>query len=152
MFGRVCMGWMADRLSGTMTLAMAAIGSAVATALLALSTAAWPLWAFMLLAAFSGVVIGLERCPDRRDRAALAARTDRRDRGRRRSCSSSSPTSSRRWPSPHLSLLTGRYDIAFLVSAAFSLICLPLLWGSIGARRRVAERAAMAALPNRRIG
>jgi hypothetical protein len=24
---------------------------------------------------------------------------------------------------------TGRYDIAFLVSGAFSLICLPLLWG-----------------------
>ena len=25
--------------------------------------------------------------------------------------------------------VTGRYDVAFLVSAAFSLVCLPLLWG-----------------------
>lgn len=53
--GRIVFGWLADRIgSARLALALAAVGSAATTALLALSTQAWPLWALMLLAAGAG--------------------------------------------------------------------------------------------------
>ena len=58
MFGRVILGWTADRVaSGPVTLMIASVGSAVSTILLGLSTPAWPLWAFLLLAAFAGIAV-----------------------------------------------------------------------------------------------
>src|SRR6185436_5096886 len=58
MFGRVTLGWIADRITtGAMTLMIASIGSAVSTILLGLSTLAWPLWAFLLLSAFAGIAV-----------------------------------------------------------------------------------------------
>jgi MFS family permease len=129
MFGRVFLGWMADRVSGGKTLMMAALGSTVATVLLGLSTAAWPLWAFMLLAAFSGFVVsgwnGVQI-------AEIARRSPPELIGETAAggvlfifiTNLITPVAFAAFVA-----LTGRYDLAFLVSAGFSLVCLPLLWG-----------------------
>ncbi len=53
--GRVVLGWLSDRLhSATATLSLAAILSAATTALLGLTTPAWPLWAIVVLAFVAG--------------------------------------------------------------------------------------------------
>ncbi|MBO1114760.1 MFS transporter [Bordetella petrii] len=53
--GRVVLGWLSDRLrSATATLSIAAILSAATTALLGLTSPAWPLWAVVLLAFVAG--------------------------------------------------------------------------------------------------
>ena len=58
MFGRVTLGWIADRVaSGPATLMIASFGSAISTIALALSAPDWPLWAFLLLSAFAGIAV-----------------------------------------------------------------------------------------------
>ncbi|CAP40577.1 probable MFS transporter [Bordetella petrii] len=53
--GRVVLGWLSDRLhSAAATLSIAAILSAATTALLGLTTPAWPLWAIVVLAFVAG--------------------------------------------------------------------------------------------------
>ncbi|WP_233154867.1 MFS transporter [Candidimonas nitroreducens] len=53
--GRIVFGWLADRIgSARVALSLTSVGSAATTALLALSTQAWPLWVLSLLAAGAG--------------------------------------------------------------------------------------------------
>lgn len=53
--GRIVLGWVADRNgSAILTLSLAALGSAITTALLAWSTPAWPLWAVIVVAGAAG--------------------------------------------------------------------------------------------------
>jgi len=53
--GRIVLGWLSDRLgSATATLSIAALFSAVTTALLGLTSPQWPLWLIILLAFVAG--------------------------------------------------------------------------------------------------
>jgi len=53
--GRIALGWLADRLrSATATLSIAALLSAITTALLGLTSPHWPLWSIVLLAFVAG--------------------------------------------------------------------------------------------------
>jgi MFS family permease len=129
MFGRVFLGWLADRITGMRTLMIAAIGSTIATVLLGLSTAAWPLWAFLLLAAFSGFVVsgwnGVQIAEiARRSPPELIGETAAGGVMFIFLTNLVTPVVFAAFVA-----VTGRYDIAFLVSAAFSLVCVPLLWG-----------------------
>jgi MFS family permease len=128
MFGRICLGWVADRLSGVRTLVVAALGSTAATVALGLSTEAWPLWSFMLLAAFSGFVVsgwnGVQI-------AEIARRSPPELIGETAAggvlfiflTNLITPIAFAAFVAA-----TGRYDLAFLISAGFSLLSLPLLW------------------------
>jgi len=56
--GRMLLGWISDRQgSGLPTLKMVAVLSAATTLVLALTSAAWPSWALILLAAVAGVTV-----------------------------------------------------------------------------------------------
>jgi MFS family permease len=130
MFGRVILGWIADRVaSGPGTLMMASIGSAVSTILLGVSTPAWPLWAFLLLAAFAGIAVSGWN-------GVQIAEVARRSQPELIAESAAGAViliflSNMLTPVAFAVFIaaTGHYDIAFLVSGAFSLICIPLLWG-----------------------
>jgi MFS family permease len=130
MFGRVILGWVADRVgSGPSTLMMASIGSAVSTILLGLSTPAWPLWAFMLLAAFAGIAVsgwnGVQI-------AEVARRSPPELIGETAAGSVIMIfLSNMLTPVAFAGFIaaTNRYDLAFLISGAFSLICVPILYG-----------------------
>jgi MFS family permease len=129
MFGRVILGWLADRITSARTLMFAAIGSTVATVLLGLSTAAWPLWAFLALAAFSGFVVsgwnGVQIAEiARRSPPELIGETAA---GGVMFIFLTNPITPVAFAA--FVAVTGRYDIAFLVSAAISQVCVPLLWG-----------------------
>jgi MFS family permease len=57
-FGRILLGWVSDRLgSGIITLRAVALTSAATSIALALTSAAWPLWATVLLAGIGGVTV-----------------------------------------------------------------------------------------------
>jgi MFS family permease len=130
MFGRVILGWLADRVgSGPGTLMMASIGSAVSTILLGLSTPAWPLWAFMLLAAFAGIAVsgwnGVQI-------AEVARRSPPELIGETAAGSVIMIFLSNMLTPVAFAVFiaaTNRYDLAFLISGAFSLICVPILYG-----------------------
>jgi MFS family permease len=130
MFGRVILGWVADRVgSGPSTLMMASIGSAVSTILLGLSTPEWPLWAFMLLAAFAGIAVsgwnGVQI-------AEVARRSPPELIGETAAGSVIMIfLSNMLTPVAFAGFIaaTNRYDLAFLISGAFSLICVPILYG-----------------------
>jgi MFS family permease len=129
-FGRVFMGWLTDRLlSGTTTLAVAAVGSALATAAFALVTPAWPVWTLLLLAACAGIVVsgwnGVQIAEvARRSPPELIAET---------AAGSVILVFLSNMLAPvgfaAIVALTGRFDAAYLLAAAFSLACLPLLYG-----------------------
>ena len=130
MFGRVTLGWIADRVaSGPATLMIASIGSAISTIALALSQPDWPLWAFLLLSAFAGIAVSGWN-------GVQIAEVARR----------SSPELIAELAAGSVILIfmsnmltpvvfaafiavTNRYDIAYLILAAFSLGCVPLLYG-----------------------
>jgi MFS family permease len=128
MFGRVCLGFVADHVaSGPRTLMLAALGSAVSTILLGLSTAVWPLWAFVLLAAFAGIAVsgwnGVQIAEvARRSPPELIGETAAGAVILIFVANMLTPVAFAAFVAT-----TGRYDLAFLVSGAFSLICLPLL-------------------------
>jgi predicted MFS family arabinose efflux permease len=130
MFGRICLGWIADRLaSGPMTLMIAAFGSAVTTILLGLSTSVWPLWAFVLLAAVAGIAVsgwnGVQIAEvARRSPPELIGETAAGSVILIFAANMLTPIAFAAFVA-----VTGRYDLAFLISGAFSLICLPLLYG-----------------------
>jgi MFS family permease len=130
MFGRVCLGWIADRVAdGPTTLIMATMGSAICTILLGLSTPAWPMWAFMLLAAFAGIAVsgwnGVQIAEvARRSPPELIGETAAGAVILIFTANMLTPVAFAAFVA-----ITGRYDIAFLASGAFSLICLPLLYG-----------------------
>lgn len=128
MFGRVILGWLADRVSGPTTLMMAATGSAISTILLGLSTSAWPLWAFLLLGAFAGIAVsgwnGVQIAEvARRSPPELIGETAA-------GAVILIFTSNLVTPVAFAAFVafTGRYDLAFLMSAAFAIVCLPLLY------------------------
>jgi MFS family permease len=128
MFGRVFLGWLADRITGTRTLMFAALGSTVATVLLSFSTTAWPLWAFLLLAAFSGFVVsgwnGVQIAEiARRSPPELIGETAAGGVMFIFLTNLVTPIVFAAFVA-----ITGRYDVAFLVTAASSLLCLPLLF------------------------
>jgi MFS family permease len=128
MFGRVSFGWLADRVdSGPAMLTIAALGSAVSTILLGLSTPAWPMWAFFLLAAAAGIAVsgwnGVQIAEvARRSPPELIGET---------AAGAVILTANMLTPVAFAAFVavTNRYDLAFLASGAFSLICLPLLYG-----------------------
>jgi MFS family permease len=130
MLGRVCMGWSADHLlSSTATLGIASAGSGITTILLALSTPAWPVWAFVVLAAFAGIAVsgwnGVQI-------AEVARRSPPELIGETAAGSVILIfTANMLTPIVFAAFVaaTARYDIAFLVCGACSFICLPLLYG-----------------------
>jgi MFS family permease len=130
MFGRVILGWTADRVaSGPVTLMIASIGSAVSTILLGLSTPAWPLWAFLLLAAFAGIAVsgwnGVQIAEvARRSQPELIGETAAGAVILIFLSNMLTPVVVAAFVAA-----TNRYDIAFLILGGFSLICIPLLWG-----------------------
>lgn len=130
MFGRVILGWIADRVgSGPSTLMMASIGSAVSTILLGLSSPAWPLWAFLLLAAFAGIAVsgwnGVQIAEvARRSQPELIGETAAGAVILIFLSNMLTPVVVAAFVAA-----TNRYDIAFIVLGVFSLICIPLLWG-----------------------
>ena len=131
--GRIVVGWIADRTgSSTMTIAVAAVASALATILFGLTSAAWPLWAIIALAAFAGVAVsgwnGVQV-------AEVARRAPRELVGETASgnvilvflCHTVAPVAFAAFVAA-----TGRFDLAFVMAGACSLVCLPLLWGIDG--------------------
>jgi MFS family permease len=129
MFGRVICGWIADRASGTKTLMIASLGSAASTILLGLSSPEWPLWAFILLSAFAGILVsgwnGVQIAEvARRSPPELIGETAAGAVIFIFGTNMLTPVAFAAFVAA-----TGRYDIAFLVSGAFSLLCIPLLWG-----------------------
>ena len=128
--GRVGLGWIADRVaSGPTTLMIAAVGSAVSTILLGFSSPAWPLWAFMALAAFAGILVsgwnGVQIAEvARRSPPELIGETSAGSVILIFMANMLTPVAFAAFVA-----LTARYDLAFLASGIFSLACLPLLWG-----------------------
>src|SRR5260221_7984860 len=130
MFGRVVLGWIADRVTtGAVTLMIASIGSAVSTILLGLSTPAWPLWAFLLLSAFAGIAVSGWN-------GVQIAEVARRSVPELIAESAAGAViliflSNMLTPVAFAVFIaiTNRYDVAFMISGAFSLICVPLLYG-----------------------
>ena len=130
MLGRVTLGWIADHVaSSTTTLAIAALGSAVSTILLGFSTSTWPLWSFVMLAAFAGIAVsgwnGVQIAEvARRSPPELIGETTAGSVILIFMANMLTPVAFAAFVA-----LTGRYDLAFLVCGAFSLVCLPLLYG-----------------------
>ena len=129
MFGRICLGFIADRVtSGAATLAIAALGSAGTTILLGLSTSSWPMWAFVLLAAVAGIAVsgwnGVQIAEvARRSPPELIGETAAGAVILIFTANMLTPIAFAAFVA-----VTNRYDLAFLISGAFSLVCLPLLY------------------------
>ena len=130
MFGRVILGWIADRVaSGPTTLMIAAVGSAISTMLLGFSTAAWPLWAFLVLAAAAGVLVagwnGVQIAEvARRSPPELIGETAAGSVILIFLANMLTPVAFAAFVA-----VTNRYDLAFLACGAISLACVLLLWG-----------------------
>jgi MFS family permease len=130
MFGRVTLGWLADHVaSSTMTMAIAALGSAASTILLGLSTSTWPLWSFVVLGAVAGIAVsgwnGVQIAEvTRRSPPELIGETTAGSVILIFVANMLTPIAFAAFVA-----ITGRYDLAFLVCGVFSLVCLPLLYG-----------------------
>jgi MFS family permease len=130
MFGRVCLGFIADRVAGgSATLVIAALGSAICTILLGASTAAWPMWSILLLSAFAGIAVsgwnGVQIAEvARRAPPELVGETAAGSVILIFITNMLTPIAFAAFVAA-----TGRYDVAFIVCGAFSLVCLPLLYG-----------------------
>jgi MFS family permease len=128
--GRMTMGWIADRMaSGTATLAIAAAGSALTTMLFGLASPAWPGWAFVLLATIAGFFVsgwnGVQIAEvARRSPPELIAETAAGAVILVFLSNMLAPAGFAAFVA-----LTGRFDYAYMLAGAFSLICLPLLYG-----------------------
>ncbi len=127
--GRVVMGWIADHVvSSTTTLALASVASALATIAFGFVTPEWPVWALLLLAAVGGIAVsgwnGVQI-------AEVARRAPPGFVGETAAgavilvyvSNMGGPISFAAFVA-----LTGRFDYAFMISGALTLICLPLLW------------------------
>jgi len=128
--GRMSLGWLADHaVSSTTTLAIASIGSALSTIAFGLATPAWPVSAFVLLAAVAGFSVsgwnGVQI-------AEVARRSPPELIGE---CAAGAVIlvfmSNMLAPVAFAAFvaLTNRYDYAFFAAGAFSIVCLPLLYG-----------------------
>jgi len=128
-FGRVMMGWIADRLgSSRETLAIAAAISAATTGLLGLSGAHWPVWALVLLAAAAGLSVSAWNGVQ----IAEVARLSPRGLVGETAAGSVILVFLTHMVAPMafaaIVAATNRFDLAFLAAGAFSLICLPMLY------------------------
>jgi MFS family permease len=127
--GRMVMGWIADRaVSSTATLALASIASALSTIAFAMARPDWPVWALLLLAAIGGISAsgwnGVQIAEvARRSPPNLVGETAA-------GAVILVYASNMLGPAGFAAIvaLTGRFDIAFIISGAFSLVCLPLLY------------------------
>ena len=130
MVGRVLMGWIADHVvSSTTTLALASVASALSTVAFGLVTPDWPLWALMLLAAVGGIAVsgwnGVQIAEvARRSPPGLVGETAAGSVILVYASNMGGPVGFAAFVA-----LTGRFDLAFMISGALTLLCLPLLWG-----------------------
>jgi MFS family permease len=128
--GRMVMGWIADHAaSSTTTLALASVASALSTIAFALARPDWPVWALLLLAAVGGISVsgwnGVQIAEvARRSPPALVGETAAGAVILVYASNMLGPVGF-----AAIVALTGRFEVAFIVSGAFSLICLPLLYG-----------------------
>ena len=128
--GRMALGWIADHAaSSTMTLAIASVGSALSTIAFGLAEPGWPVWAFVLLAAVAGFSVsgwnGVQIAEvARRSPPELIGETAAGAVILVFMSNMLAPVAFAAFVA-----LTGRYDHAFLGAGAFSLVCLPLLYG-----------------------
>jgi MFS family permease len=129
-FGRVALGWIADHVaSPTMTLALAAVASAASTVGFGLVTADWPLWAMLALAAFAGLSVsgwnGVQIAEvAKRARPGLVGETAAGAVILVYAANAFGPIGFAAFVA-----VTGRFDVAFMIAGAATLLCLPLLWG-----------------------
>jgi MFS family permease len=129
-FGRVMMGWIADNVaSSTVTLACVAVASTAATVAFGLFRPDWPVWSLMLLAAVAGASVsgwnGVQI-------AEVARRSPRHLIGETAAGSVILVfLSNMLAPIAFAAFVaaTRRFDLAFIIAGACSLLCLPLLWG-----------------------
>jgi MFS family permease len=130
MIGRVLLGWIADHvMSSTRTLLISSFCSAVCTILLGLSSSAWPIWAFVVLAAFAGISVsawnGVQIAEvARRSPPELIGETAAGSVIMIFAANMLTPVIFAAFVAA-----TGRYDIAFMACGACVLACLPLLYG-----------------------
>ncbi|MBM3528618.1 MAG: MFS transporter [Alphaproteobacteria bacterium] len=128
--GRVMMGFVADRVaSSTTTLTIAATGSGLFTILFGFTSASWPVWALLLLAAAAGMVVagwnGVQIAEvAHRSPPELVAETAAGSVIMVFLSNMFGPVAF-----AAAVYLTGRYDIALWGAGACSLLCLPLLIG-----------------------
>ena len=128
--GRIAMGWIADRVaSSTVTLAIVAVVSAAVTILFGLFQPDWPAWSLLALAAMAGATVsgwnGVQI-------AEVARRSPRHLVGETAAGSVILVfLSNMLAPIAFAAFVaaTGRFDLAFVIAGACSLMCLPLLWG-----------------------
>jgi len=129
-FGRVAMGWFADHVATpTVTLGLAAVASAASTIAFGFVTAQWPTWAMLALAAVGGIAVSgwngvqiaevANRAPP-----GLVAQTAAGSVVLVYSANVFGPIGT-----AAVVALTGRFDVAFMIAGAVTLLCLPLLWG-----------------------
>jgi MFS family permease len=129
-FGRVALGWVADHVaSPTMTLALAAVASAASTIAFGFVTADWPTWAMLTLAAAGGISVsgwnGVQIAEvARRAPVGLVAQTAAGSVVLVYSANVFGPIGC-----AVIVALTGRFELAFMIAGAATLLCLLLLWG-----------------------
>ncbi|WP_415815496.1 MFS transporter [Bordetella tumbae] len=127
--GRIVLGWLSDYLrSANITLTIAAVFSAVTTALLGLTSAAWPLWSVITLA----FVAGCSAASWNGVQIAEVARRSPPQMISETSAGSSILVNLMNMVAPTLFAafvaVSGRYDYAFIFAGACSLlvlVCLP---------------------------
>ena len=128
--GRMALGWIADHAaSSTTTLAVASVGSALSTIAFGMADPGWPVWAFIALAAVAGFLVsgwnGVQI-------AEVARRSPPELIGE---CAAGAVIlvfmSNMLAPVAFAAFVavTNRYDCAFFAAGAFSIVCLPLLYG-----------------------
>ena len=128
--GRIVMGWFADHVaSSTTTLALASIASALSTIAFGLVRPDWPLWALALLAAVAGIAVsgwnGVQIAEvARRSPPALVGETAAGSVILVYASNMMGPVFFAAFVAA-----TGRFDLAFMISGALTLLCLPLLHG-----------------------
>ena len=127
--GRIAMGWIADNVaSSTTTLAIVAVVSAAITIAFGLFRPDWPAWSLMALAAVAGATVsgwnGVQ----------IAEVARRSPRGLVGETAAGSVIlvflSNMLAPIAFAAFVaaTKRFDLAFMIAGACSLLCLPLLW------------------------
>jgi predicted MFS family arabinose efflux permease len=128
--GRVLMGWFADHVaSSTTTLALLSVASALSTIAFGFVTPDWPLWALMLLAGIAGIAVsgwnGVQIAEvARRSPPGLIAETAAGAVILVYASNMLGPVFFAAFVA-----LTGRFDLAFMISGAITLIAVPLLVG-----------------------
>jgi MFS family permease len=126
--GRVALGIVADRTSSEVTLAAVAVLSAAATAAFALVGPDWPVWSIMLISIVAGATVsgwnGVQ--------VAQVVRRSPRELVTEAVAGSVIVVFASNMLAPILFAVfvatTKRFDLAFLIVGACSLLCLPMLW------------------------